>query len=44
MLIMKMSDAYNFVFSDAFASSVKRIRKKDKKLYDIIKRELQFSL
>lgn len=36
---MKMSDAYNLVFSDVFTSSVKRIKKKDKKLYDSIKRK-----
>ena len=28
--MMKMSDAYNLVFSDVFTSSVKRIKKKDK--------------
>jgi mRNA-degrading endonuclease RelE of RelBE toxin-antitoxin system len=39
MLMMKMSDAYNLVFSDVFTSSVKRIKKKDKKLYDSIKRK-----
>ena len=31
--MIKMSDAYNLVFSDVFTSSVKRIKKKDKKLY-----------
>ncbi len=39
MLMMKMSDAYNLVFSDVFTSSAKRIKKKDKKLYDSIKRK-----
>ena len=39
MLLMNMSDAYNLVFSDVFTSSVKRIKKKDKKLYDSIKRK-----
>lgn len=38
-MLMKMTDAYNLVFSDAFISSVKRIKKKDKKLYDSIKRK-----
>ncbi len=39
MLMIKMGDAYNLVFSDVFTSSVKRIKKKDKKLYDSIKRK-----
>jgi YafQ family addiction module toxin component len=39
MLMIKMSDAYNLVFSEVFTSSVKRIKKKDKKLYDSIKRK-----
>lgn len=38
-MLMKMTDAYNLVFSEAFISSVKRIKKKDKKLYDSIKRK-----
>jgi YafQ family addiction module toxin component len=37
---MKTSDAYNLVFSDAFTSLVKRIKKKDKKLYASIKRKV----
>ncbi len=37
--MINMSDAYDLVFSDVFTSSVKRIKKKDKKLYDSIKRK-----
>jgi mRNA-degrading endonuclease RelE of RelBE toxin-antitoxin system len=38
MLMIKMSDAYNLVFSDMFTSSVTRIKNKYKKLCDSIKR------
>lgn len=34
--MIKMTDAYDLIFSDAFISSVKRIQKKDKKLYESI--------
>ena len=36
--MIKMSDAYNLVFSDMFTSSVTMIKKKYKNLYDSIKR------
>jgi len=39
LLMIKMTDAYDLIFSDAFISSVKRIQKKDKKLYDSVKRK-----
>jgi hypothetical protein len=36
MLVIKLNDAYYLVFSDVFTSSVKRIKKKYKKLYGSI--------
>jgi mRNA-degrading endonuclease RelE of RelBE toxin-antitoxin system len=36
--MIKISDAYNLVFSDMFTSSVTMIKKKYKNLYDSIKR------